>query len=320
MKLINVFDTSVGSYNLGNQIIMEAIHDNLASLFPDTFRINLSANEKLTKRSFKYINQAELSFFGGTNALTSNQNKEKYINLDFNDVFLKELNLVLFGVGWWQYQNKPNFYTKIFLNKLLSKSSLHSVRDSYTQNMLKSIDITNVVNTSCPTVWSLNTEHCKSIPVERSENVIFTVTDYMKDASKDINFITILLRSYKNIFFWPQGIGDVDYLFSLKMDMKLINMLNPNLSSLDALLRNTQVDYIGTRLHAGIRALQFKRRTLILSVDNRANEICKDINLNVTERNNCNAINEFISEDSETKISLPLDNIKSWKEQFIKNE
>ena len=38
----------------------------------------------------------------------------------------------------------------------------------------------------------------------------------------------------------------------------------------DALIQDTECDYIGTRLHGGIRALQHGRRSLILSVDNRA--------------------------------------------------
>lgn len=296
---------------------MHSIKENLVSLFPDAFQIYLPTNERLSKRSFQYIRQAELSFFGGTNALTSNQNKEKYINLNFNDVITKEINIILFGVGWWQYQNKPNLYTRIFLNKLLSKSFLHSVRDSYTLDMLKSIGITNVVNTSCPSVWNLSESHCKSIPTKKSENVVFTVTDYMKDPINDLNFIKILLRSYKTIFFWPQGTGDIDYLSSLNIDMNLVSILSPSLSSLDDVLRDNKIDYIGTRLHAGIRSLQFKRRTLILSVDNRAKEIYKDINLNVTERKNPNAINEFISKEFKTEIYLPFDNIQLWKEQFI---
>ena len=195
---------------------------------------------------------------------------------------------------------------------------MHSVRDTFTLKMLNSIGINNVINTSCPSVWSLNEEHCKTIPVEKSESVLFTLTDYKKNPDQDLIFIDELFRSYSNIFFWPQGIGDIDYLSSLNIDMNLINLLNPSLSSLDTTLEKNNIDYIGTRLHAGIRSIQFKKRSLILSVDNRAWEIAKDINLNVTKRGNLDQIRKFISQDFQTMIYPPFNNIQLWKNQFTK--
>ena len=46
------------------------------------------------------------------------------------------------------------------------------------------------------------------------------------------------------------------------------------------------IDYVGTRLHAGIRALQHKKRTIIIGIDNRAIEKAKDFNLTVIDRKN----------------------------------
>ena len=74
---------------------------------------------------------------------------------------------------------------------------------------------------------------------------------------------------------------------------------------------------MGTRLHAGVRALQHKKRTLILSVDNRANEIAKDTNLPVISRDNLAAIASWINSKYETKIKIPVDNINQWKNQFL---
>ena len=49
-------------------------------------------------------------------------------------------------------------------------------------------------------------------------------------------------------------------------------------------MANTEFDYVGTRLHAGILALNYRKRTLIIAVDNRAAEMKTDINLPVIAR------------------------------------
>jgi polysaccharide pyruvyl transferase WcaK-like protein len=81
-------------------------------------------------------------------------------------------------------------------------------------------------------------------------------------------------------------------------------------------LRNESVDFIGLRLHAGIRSLQRSRRTLIVAIDNRATEISKDTNLPVVARGDLKAIESWITTSSPTKIQLPEAAIASWKQQF----
>ncbi|TOG81065.1 capsular biosynthesis protein, partial [Vibrio parahaemolyticus] len=72
-------------------------------------------------------------------------------------------------------------------------------------------------------------------------------------------------------------------------------IIAPSLESFDEVLSSGNVDYIGTRLHGGVRALQKKVRTLILAIDNRAWEKKKDFNLPVVERNDEVAISNFIN-------------------------
>ena len=79
-----------------------------------------------------------------------------------------------------------------------------------------------------------------------------------------------------------------------------------------------ELDYIGTRLHAGIRAMQKRRRSIIISIDNRAREMGKDYNLNVIEREDIENLEEYLLSEFKTDIKLNLDNIKKWKEQFKK--
>jgi polysaccharide pyruvyl transferase WcaK-like protein len=77
------------------------------------------------------------------------------------------------------------------------------------------------------------------------------------------------------------------------------------------------IDYIGTRLHAGICAIQNFRRSIIIGIDNRAIEMGNDFNLNVIEPENVNILDEIIKSDLITDISIPKDNIDIWKKQFM---
>ena len=58
--------------------------------------------------------------------------------------------------------------------------------------------------------------------------------------------------------FWPQGFNDLSYLESLAVDKNRISILSSNIDSFNSLIDMGNIDYIGTRLHGGIRALQKK--------------------------------------------------------------
>ena len=84
------------------------------------------------------------------------------------------------------------------------------------------------------------------------------------------------------------------------------------------LLASGDIDYVGTRLHGGIEALNHGRRSLVLAVDNRATEIGKDTNLPVMDRKSAvELIEERINSSWATEIVLPNDNISLWKSQFV---
>lgn len=319
MKKITVLDTTISDYNLGNQIIMEAVNALTYELFPDYFIYKIQYAEKFGKQSLKYIRQADYSFFGGTNSLSSQMNRYKQMGFTLSDT-LYVSELILLGVGWWQYQSKPNLYTRTLLKGLLSSEYIHSVRDSYTEKQLASINIENTLNTSCPTTWNLTKLHCKNISVSKSNSVVFTLTDYNKDMKRDKKIFNLLKNNYDKVYFWLQGVGDKEYLEQLNISTVTdIILINPNLRDYDNLLCIEDVDYIGTRLHAGIKALQRSKRTLIISIDNRAKEISEDIGISIADREHeFYKIEAFIREETEMKISIPIDNIKKWKDQFGK--
>lgn len=312
-----VLDTTISDYNIGNQIIMESVNQLVDELFRDFFIYRLQYAEKFGKQSLCYMKESDCTIFGGTNSLSSQMNRYKQMGFRLSDLRYVN-NLVLLGLGWWQYQSKPNLYTRILLKGLLSKRYLHSVRDGYTKSMLAKIGIKNVLNTGCPTTWKLTKQHCQAIPVKKAENVVMTLTDYNKNPNYDKALIDMLAKCYKTVYFWIQGIGDLEYLKKLQVhDHRNIKVINPKLVDYDKLLQSEHVDYIGTRLHAGIRALQCGKRTMIISIDNRAIEISQDIGLPILSREKISIeLKSFIYSDYYTDIDIPRNDIIRWKNQF----
>lgn len=321
MRVISVIDTSICDYNLGNQIIMEAVYHVLNDLFPQDFFVKLQYLEKYGKISKRYMKISDLIFFGGTNSLSSEMNKYSQMGFSLLDLIYAKNKLVLLSVGWWQYQPPPNLYTRILLKNLLHKDYFHIVRDSYTAEMLRKVGILNVYNGSCVTTWNLTPEHCAQIPHVKSENVVMTLTDYNKSPSDDFRLLEILVKHYKKVYIWIQGLGDMNYFKELIKDLReeeknRIIVIPPKLYAYDEILANVELDYIGTRLHGGIRALQFKKRTLIIGIDNRAIEMHKDINLNVVKRGDTQSVINFIEGKYITELNIPFDVINKWKAQF----
>lgn len=317
MRELAVLDTSIASENLGDKIIMDYCGQILETLFPKVFTAAFPTHDILGRLSKEKINNSDLAIVCGTNLLSANMNKYNQWKINMKDANYLS-NVCLLGVGWWQYQQEPNRYTKKLLKKILDNSYLHSVRDSYTEKQLKSMNIENVVNTACPTMWNLKKDHCQKIPQQRADEVITTLTSYGKNRKKDKLMLEILCNNYKKVYLWLQASEDSDYLQELEMQTS-IETISPNLNHYDQLLQEKNVDYVGTRLHAGIRALNNRRRSLIVAIDNRALEIAKDTNLPIIKREELDQqIERKINSEWKTEIILPEDNIRKWKQQFTR--
>lgn len=321
MKKIILNRPDIATMNLGDEIIVESCTREIKALFPNDFLISMSTHTPTSFLSYRKYKNIDFSFVLGSNLLKSTfcgLNRQWNITLR-NTLFIEPV--ILLGAGWWQYNNLPNFYTKLLLNKILNKNFIHSVRDKQTENMLCMMGVTNVLNTGCPTLWKLTRKHCYHIDTSKKKNVVFTLTDYNRDVKKDSMFLNILSNNYNEIFFWPQGFYDLDYLKYLLTNLSnfnktKLNILGPSLKDYTKFLLNYECDYIGTRLHGGIYALQHKKRTIILKIDNRAEEMQKFCNLPCIARNDLQDLIEKINTSFETNIIIPEDNIKKWKEQF----
>ncbi len=263
------------------------------------------------------MSQKSLLFISGTNLLSSNLESRYQWKIDNSHRKFLFNKVALVGVGWWQYQGNINSYTSRIYKSVLNQEIIHSVRDKYSVDKLNSIGINNVLNTSCPTLWDISPEKCKNISKTKAENVVTALTCYKKNKSDDEKMLKILSKNYKKVYLWIQSFLDLEYLNEIGLNIQNLEIVPPTLEAYDNLLKKGDIDYIGTRLHAGIRAIQNDVRTLILAVDNRAIEISKDINLNVVKRENVEDIKYFINENYETKIVLPSENIQKFKKVLV---
>lgn len=316
-KNLGILNPSIGTSNLGDLIIYESVYKILREIFPNDLLTNFPTQLYTTFDAMKLMSERDLLFVSGTNLLSSNLDVYNQWKIhQGHKKFLKN-KVVLLGCGWWQYQGDVNNYSKDVYRSVLNKSVLHSVRDQYTVDKLFSIGIDNVINTSCPTLWDMHKDKCKLIPRFKGIEVITTLTCYNKDIENDSKMLEILANNYSRVYLWVQGLEDLNYFKSLDLNLNNIELLPPSIEAFNEILRKKNIDYIGTRLHAGIRALQNNVRSLILAVDNRALEIGKDVNLNVIKRKDVLEILNFIHNEYATEINLPLDNISIWKKSLF---
>lgn len=293
---------------------MDAVNEVVWGLFPSAYIRRAPSHEVLSKRTYKFIREADWCFVGGTNLLSSDIRRNGLWQLGKLDAKIyQSTRTVCLGVGWNSYMVAPTPATRQILRDALSPSLIHSARDSYTSTHLDHVGLQSIA-TACPTMWALTPEHCANIPRERSSAVVFTLTAWQPNPQADRNFVNALRRHYAKVYFFPQMQDDWAYFRGFGWED--IKVVSPTVESYTRFLDNENVDVVGTRLHGGIRALQRGRRALILAIDNRATEIHKDTGLPTIQRTDIKKIEEWIEAQAATVINLPQDAIQAWKAQF----
>lgn len=311
------FDTSIGTHNLGDFIIMHYCNRILDEMFPNHTTVKIGTHVMPTDNQTRAVKQTKYKFVCGTNLLTSNI--EHHWRWILPDGFRRKMNyrnVILMGVGWGEYQQLCSDYSQMIYREMLNPCVLHSVRDQYTMDKLTQAGFPNVINTGCPTTWALTPEFCRGIPTNKAKDVITTITDYRRDPSRDNEMLTILSRHYDHVYLWLQGKYDEEYLQTLNVPRNLTT-IPASLEAYESVLRKGGVDYVGTRLHAGIHALNHKIRSIILAVDNRATEMDRDVNLPVIQRDEIGEkLEKKILSDFSTQIRINQENIDRFKAQF----
>lgn len=308
-----IFDTAASSKNLGDQIIMDAVRRQLRSIAPEAFHVTVPTHDFIGSEGRKLIEQSTACVVGGTNLLSSEINKYNQWKVSWRDTLWLR-NVILLGVGWWQYQGRPNIQTRMFLRRVLHRTFSHSLRDGYTLAQLGAAGLHNAINTSCVTLWEMDATKQAAIPQRKAASVVATLTDYKPAPKYDKALLEMLQRSYEKVYVWIQGSRDYRYLSEL--GVAGVEPVDPHLDAYDEILTsNVDLDYVGTRLHAGVRAMTRGRRSIIIGVDNRAVEIAKNTDLPMIPRDDgVEAVASRIGSTFATNMTLPWDAIQQWKD------
>lgn len=317
MKKIITFNPSISSLNRGDDVIVDSSKRYLSKIFPDAFMVDISSHLPVSNMFMRFLDDFKLRFVLGSNLMASNMNS-RFRQWDITIPTMKKVGpVVLMGVGWRLYQDDINFYTRYLYRNVLSKELLHSVRDEYAENKLKKAGFKNVIMTGCPSLWGFTPDYCETIPQKKAKNVVTTITDYVPDPKSDVRTIKMLKETYENVYLWVQGSRDIEYLKEIGM-LNEVKLINPQLEAYDNFLVNNAVDtdFVGTRLHGGVRALQKGLRTIIIGIDNRSLEIKKSCNIPVCDKNDFTSLVDMINNGFETKIKIPQQNIEQWLKQF----
>jgi hypothetical protein len=153
-----------------------------------------------------------------------------------------------------------------------------------------------------------------TIPTSKADDVLLMLTDYNKNRPADRQLLDLLFAQYKRVYFWPQGGGDARYLAEFSRPAIL---LDRSLAALEQLLlRAEPIDYIGTRLHGGIKCLEHGRRSLVLGIDNRATEIAGDTGLPVIARSDLDLLQSWIAGSQPLRLTINGAAVERWKREL----
>lgn len=331
MKKVALLNTAIQTPNIGDYIIASSVKREMSQLLKESFVVEIPTHapfmhdyQILFRRGKKALFQPfgapiesfDYKFLCGTNILNENMLARSPLwNINIAETgHLNGIVLIGAGCGHEHGENVLNSYTRRFYEKILSHEFCHSVRDERSKRFLENLGFT-AINTGCPTLWSLTDERCRAIPTHKSDAVVFTLTDYAKDAIADREMVRQLQSAYHSLAFWVQGIGDYDYLRSIAPGGE-IEIINPNIESYDAFLETHDCDYVGTRLHAGIEAMRHGRRAIIVEVDNRLSDMKRSFNLNTLERSRISSLERLLTIELETTIGIDSGAVRAFKRQF----
>lgn len=328
MKRVLLLDTSIGSDNKGDEIIMECVRKELEPLLKYCFVRNLPTHVSPFHwyqvwrglNAVKSYAESDYKFVGGSNLLVPNLTTY-YPQWNVNMFNYRPLQgSVLVGVGAGAgAEEGSDWHTRYVYKHMLSNSFYHSVRDDRSKRYVEYLGL-KAINTGCVTMWELTPEFCRSISGKKSDKVVFTLTSgYGTDVMRDQKMIDAICSQYKEVWFWPQCLGDFEY-FNEFENTNDIHVLPATKEAYDEYLTSNDTDYIGTRLHGGIYAMRHSRRAIIIAIDERARAINEKNHLNCIDKNNIGDLKDKIASEFDTEISMDFDAIKKWKKQFGLNE
>lgn len=323
MEII-LFNTAVGTSNLGDEIINRSALVGIEALIDNSFVIEYGSHLKnlgilhylIKSTKVEYSERCDYKFVLGTNLLTSNivRSIRQWPVGPISRLLYKEC--ILMGVGTTYNNIHMDFFTKQLYEQILNKNIAHSVRDEKSKKLLESIKGISAINTGCPTLWGLTEEVCDKIPKEKMKNVVISLSGYssQRDKLRDQIFIKEIEKNYEKVYFWVQTTEDEKYYSELSHRKEVQKIYS--LKNFENVCRNANVDYVGTRLHGGIFAMQNNVRSIVIEIDHRAAGFKETNNIVTIKRENIDSLNELINSKFKTEIRIPEKEIKQWKKQF----
>lgn len=318
-----IFDTALGTTNLGDDIIYSCILNEMADIINQCSTMRLATHVdnfnylqiKRGGQKLDYIKNADLKLICGTNLLMDDLRHKigpQFRLYNWNKIIYKDS--VLVGVGSTNYKQINNYTKKLYQNTF-SHDYIHSVRDDWTCESMKSMGF-QAINTGCPTLWGLTPEKSAKIPHKKSDNVIFSLSGYnlQQGPNEDKIMLDILFDNYKELYAWIQTTRDEQYIDSL-LNGRNVKKIR-SLAEYEKALSMENIEYVGTRLHGGVYAMLHQKRTIVVAIDNRARGFHITHHLPIVERSEIKTLAERINSEFETSISNPTENINTFLNQF----
>lgn len=317
-----LFDTSLGTTNLGDDIIFQCVLNEMSNIINQYSTIRLATHVdnfnpfQIRKgQKIEFIKNADLKLICGTNLLMDDLHLKRapqFRLYKWNKVLYERA--VLVGVGSTNY--KPiNQYTRKLYQSTFSHDHIHSVRDEWTRESMESMGF-HAVNTGCPTMWGITEEKSAAIPHQKSDRVVFSLSGYNSQLNRenDAKMMDILFEQYSELYAWIQTTRDEQYIDSILHGRQVHKIRS--LAVYDSFLNQNDVDYVGTRLHGGVYALLHGKRTIVVAIDNRARGFHKTHQLPIVERENIEELQEMIPSVFSTNIINPRKEIDTFLGQF----
>lgn len=309
---ILLYDVSIETDNLGDEIIMQYVQGVIRELFPNHQVYSVPTHRVPKDSELASIPPDALRLVFGTNIICPDVQKYNLWRMPDNLSYCE--NTVFAAVGMNNYGNTTDASRQLY-QSIANKTLSHSARDKYSLRKMKDMGLANTLFTGCVTMWGLNHDACEKVPEEKQDAAILTLTAH-RAGKHDQILLDSVLNNYKKVYFWPQGDRDEAHFNTLQYDAEKVEILPRTLKAFEAILRKGGVDYVGTRLHGGIHALNHGVRTIVIEVDNRAAEIARDTGLPTVPASNIDELPEAIRSNFKTEITMPWDSIEKWKKQF----
>ena len=310
---VTVADPSLGSWNVGDEVIansaLDVLRDGLAG-----YRVHrISTHVYPGLRPLRFIRASRCALVFGSNLLGPGVRSRRPLTpwrVTTLDATVNRGKYVLMGVGWITADRPWTRGVAAKTRALLSPELIHSVRDEHSAERLHEIGVDNHLLTGCPTTWKLD-----QVDVRRSRGERAVVA--LNGASDDPRFVKrfagLVADRYEQVAFFPQMPRDLTLVPHLPRSWEVIG---PNLWNLERALCQGEVDYLGTRLHAGIRAMQLGVRAFIVQTDHRAGSVCSVVQLRTFTKDELDEVGDLVDTDFENRAIPPRETINRYLAQF----